>query len=102
MSKATLHTAFILALLPAVAGAAGEAEYREVLDAARAQHARAAELDQHQWTVTRDRLKAAEAAAAKGDYEQALELAREARALAEASVAQARNQDEAWQRMVLR
>jgi hypothetical protein len=55
-----------------------------------------------QWTTTVATLKSAQAAAAAGKYDDAIVLAKEAQALAEASIAQAKEQETAWKDGVIR
>jgi hypothetical protein len=55
-----------------------------------------------QWTSTVATLKAAQAAAAAGKLDEAIALAKEAEALAEASIAQAREEQSAWKDSVIR
>jgi hypothetical protein len=55
-----------------------------------------------QWTTTVATLHAAQAAAAAGKYDDAIVLARQAEALAEASIAQAKEQETAWRDGVIR
>jgi len=49
-----------------------------------------------QWTTTVATLKAAQAAAAAGKFDEAIALAKKAEALAAASIAQARDEQSAW------
>jgi len=56
----------------------------------------------NQWTPTEAALKAAAKAAAAKDYDAAVDLARRAQALAEASIDQAKDQDKLWQNAVLK
>jgi hypothetical protein len=56
----------------------------------------------NQWTPTEAALKAAEKAAAAKDYGAAVDLAQRAKALAEASIEQAKEQDKLWQNAVLK
>lgn len=55
-----------------------------------------------QWTTTVNELKAAQSAAGAGNYDAAIALARQAEALAEASIAQAKEQETAWKDGVIR
>lgn len=68
--------------------------------------AEAAEKDagtlKNQWTTTEAELKAAQAAANTGDYEAAVKHAQAAEALADASIAQAKEQATAWTAAVIR
>lgn len=56
----------------------------------------------NQWTTTAVELKAAEAAAKAGNYDDAVKHARQAEALANASIAQAKEQATAWTKAVIR
>jgi hypothetical protein len=56
----------------------------------------------NQWTTTESELKAAQAAAAAGNYQEAVKHAQFAGALAKASIAQAREQSTAWKSAVIR
>ena len=53
------------------------------------------------WSTTASELAAAQKAAAAGHYDQAVALARQAEALAKASMAQAREQETAWTQAVI-
>lgn len=99
MSKLNL-TVFTLACLiaPLGAQAGAEAEFKEVYSAAVATHEAAAD---HQWTTTTKTLEAADSAAQNGERDTALSLAREARQLAEASVAQREDQQKSWRYLVV-
>lgn len=54
-----------------------------------------------QWTTTSDRLKAAKSSAENGDYEKAKTMASQALELAKESVAQRKDQGEAWRNVAL-
>lgn len=56
----------------------------------------------NQWTTTADMLKSARAAAAAGKYDEAVKDAQQAQALAEASIAQAKEQAAIWKQAVIR
>jgi dipeptidyl aminopeptidase/acylaminoacyl peptidase len=56
----------------------------------------------NQWTTTESELKAAQAAATAGNYDEAVKHAQQAEALANASVAQAREQEKTWTQAVIR
>jgi hypothetical protein len=56
----------------------------------------------NQWTTTADELKAAAKAAADGKFDDAVKLAQQAEALANASIAQAKEQEMAWKDAVIR
>jgi len=55
-----------------------------------------------QWTTTVATLKAAKAAADAGKFDEAVTLAKEAEVLAEASIAQGRDEQGAWKDRVIR
>jgi hypothetical protein len=55
-----------------------------------------------QWTTTVETLKAAQAAAGADKFDEAIALARKAEALAEASIAQAKDEQGAWKNGVVR
>jgi hypothetical protein len=93
-----------LLLLPCFVAAravAGEADYKAALAAAEAAEQQAAGL-KNRWTTTEEALAAARAAAASGDFDTAAKKAQLAEALAQASIAQAREQVDAWQAAVIR
>ena len=56
----------------------------------------------NQWTTTESELKAAQAAANAGNYDEAVKRAQQAEALANASIAQAKEQVTAWTQAVIR
>jgi hypothetical protein len=56
----------------------------------------------NQWTTTAGALKAAKAAADAGKLDDAVKLAEHAEALANASIAQAKEQEAAWSQAVIR
>ncbi|HEY1544728.1 MAG TPA: hypothetical protein VGG01_20200 [Xanthobacteraceae bacterium] len=55
-----------------------------------------------QWTTTVETLKAARAAADAGKLDEAIALAKKAEALAQASIAQAKDEQGAWQDRAIR
>ncbi|MBR0716664.1 hypothetical protein [Bradyrhizobium liaoningense] len=81
--------------------AATEADYKAAYAAAEASAKEAAAL-RHQWTTTVSTLAAAKKAADSGDFDRALAAAREAEALAKASIYQAASEKEAWKAMEIR
>ncbi|RTE93315.1 hypothetical protein [Bradyrhizobium sp. LVM 105] len=100
--KRTLALAMLLALgLVATARAATEADYKTAYTAAEAASKEAAGL-RNQWTVTVSMLAAARKAADSGDFDRAIAAAREAEALARASIFQATSEKEAWKAMEIR
>jgi hypothetical protein len=98
-----------LILLVAAALSAGAAPARAATQSdfdaayrAAAEAERQAGALRNQWTPTEAALKAAEKAAAAKDYGAAVDLAQHAKALAEASIEQAKEQDKLWQNAVLK
>ena len=98
-----------LVLLVAAAALAGVAPARAATQSDfEAAYRAAAEAEQqagvlrNQWMPTEAALKAAEKAATAKDYDAAVDLARRAQALAEASIEQAKEQDKLWQNAVLK
>jgi hypothetical protein len=96
-----------LALLSMIAGvrstsaAGSETEFKAAFAAAETANAEAGRL-RNQWTVTATALMDAKKAAAKGDFDEAIALSKEAEALAKASIFQARHEKEAWKDLVIR
>ncbi len=87
---------------PASALAAStEADFRAAYAAAEAAEKAAGHL-RNQWTVTATALADAKKAANKGDFDQALASAKEAEALAKASIFQATSEKEAWKALEIR
>jgi hypothetical protein len=56
----------------------------------------------NEWTTTASEYKKAKAAAEAGKHDDAVKLAQEAEALANASIAQAKEQEKAWTQAVVR
>jgi len=81
--------------------AATDADFKAAYAAAEAANKEAGAL-RNQWTVTATALTDAKKAADAGDFDKALAAAREAEALAKASVFQARSEKEAWKAEVIR
>jgi len=104
--KRSLALAMVLALpltlgLAPTAHAANEVDYKTAYSAAEAAAKEAASL-RNQWTVTVSTLAAAKKAADGGDFDRAVAAAREAEALAKASIFQAISEKEAWKAMEIR
>lgn len=93
--------ALLFAASVTAAFAASADDFKAALAKAEAANKAAGAL-KNQWTTTADRLKAAQAAAAAGNYDQAIKLAGEAQALADASIAQAKEQAAEWTKAVIR
>lgn len=92
---------FLLAAATAVRAAATQADYDAALAAAVAAEKDAGAL-KNQWTTTEEALAAAKKAAAAGDFDTAVKEAQRAEALAKASIAQAKEQQDAWRAAVIR
>lgn len=85
----------------AARAANNEADFKAALAAADTAESEAGAL-KNQWTTTEEALAAARKAAATGDFETAVADARQAEALAKASIAQAKEQETAWRAGVIR
>jgi len=85
--------------MPALA--ASEDDYKTAFAAADAAEKQADAL-RNKWTTTEARLAAAKKAAAAGNFDAALAAAKEAEALAKASVFQATSEKERWKDMEVR
>jgi hypothetical protein len=100
-----MHTWICLAVALLLAGAAlaasNEADFKTALAAAEAAEQDAGAL-KNQWIPTEQALAAAKKAAAAGDFDTAVAQAKEAEALAKASIAQAKEQQTAWKAGVIR
>jgi len=96
--------AFILVLSSAllITGAAlaagSEVDYTTAYAAAEAANKEAGAL-RDQWTMTASALNAAKKAAGAGEFDQAIAQAREAEALAKASIFQATSEKDAWKNL---
>jgi hypothetical protein len=102
----TRHT-ICLAIILSIGGlvnaalAAPADDFKAALAKAEAANKQAGDL-KNQWTTTAQELKAAQAAAAAGKYDEAIRDAKEAEAMAEASIAQAKEQAAVWKQAVIR
>ena len=85
--------------MPAVA--ASEADFKAAYAAAEAAEKQADQL-RNKWTTTESGLAAAKKAAAAGDFDAAIAAAREAEALAIASIHQATSEKTRWKDMEIR
>ncbi|MGY3531066.1 hypothetical protein [Bradyrhizobium sp. USDA 4452] len=98
----TLLAASALAITTAtLVHAASEDDYKAAYAAAEAANKQAGSL-RNQWTTTASTLAAAKKAGDAGDYEAAVAQAREAEALAKASIFQATSEKERWKDMEVR
>ena len=105
LTKASLKMVWLLALLvwaesPAFA-ASTEADFKAAYAAADAAEKRAGSL-RNQWLPTEAALADARKAAEKGDYDSAVAAAKEAEALAKASIFQADSEKQAWKNLQIR
>ena len=101
-----MRTSFLLSLVLLSAGAtslhaATEADFSAAYAAAEAANKEAGSL-RNQWTTTATTLAAAKKAADSGDFETAVAQAKEAEALAKASIYQATSEKERWKDMEIR
>ncbi len=104
MSAAMMRTFAASVFLLASAGAAfaaSEADYKAAYAAAEAANKEAGSL-RNQWTTTAATLAAAKKAGDAGDFDTAVAQAREAEALAKASIFQATSEKERWKGMEIR
>ena len=100
--KRSLTLAMLLAVsFVPMARAATEADYKAAYAAAEAASKEAAGM-RNQWTTTVSTLAAAKKAADGGDFDRAVASAKEAEALARASIFQATSEKEAWKAMEIR
>jgi hypothetical protein len=102
-TRALIRMAIILSLAaPATEALAANADdFQAPLAKAEAANKQAGAI-KNQWTTTAGTLKAAQVAAAAGKFDDAVKLANDAEALANASIAQAKEQETAWTQAVVR
>jgi hypothetical protein len=102
-TRALINFAIILSVggFATAALAASADDFNAALAKAVAANKQAGAL-KNQWTTTADELKAAQAAAAAGNFDDAIKHAQQAEALANASIAQAREQATAWKQAIIR
>jgi hypothetical protein len=93
--------ACILLGATAAMAASSEADFKAAYAAAEAANKEAAAL-RNQWTTTAATLADAKKAADKGDFDHAMASAKEAEALAKASIFQATSEKEAWKNLEIR
>jgi hypothetical protein len=99
--RAWICLAATLLLAGAAQAASTEAEFKTALVAAEAAEQDAGALN-NQWIPTEQALAEAKKAAAAGDFDTAVAQAKQAEALAKASIAQAKEQQTAWKAGVIR
>jgi len=97
--KSLLTALLVAGAMPAFA--ASEDDFKAAYAAAEAANKQAASL-RNQWTTTASTLAAAKKAADSGDFDNAVAQAKEAEALAKASIFQATSEKERWKDMELR
>ena len=100
-APALLAIAWLMAAIVPLSAAGNEADFKSALEAAESANKGAGAL-KNQWTTTAQQLTAARQAAASGDFDKATSLAKQAEALAKASIAQAREQQEVWKAAEIR
>jgi hypothetical protein len=94
--------ALLLVGCAASANAAGsQSDFETAYAAADAAEQEAGRL-RNRWTVTETALAGARKAAGAGDFDHAMDMAREAEALAKASVFQSKSEKEAWKNLEIR
>ena len=86
--------------LATAAAAASADDFNAAYAKAEAAEKQAAAL-KNQWTTAEAELKAAQAAAKSGNYDEAAKRAQQAEALADASIAQAKEQATAWTQAII-
>jgi hypothetical protein len=102
MRALPLVTALLIAAATSSALAAGsEADFKTAYAAAETANKQAGLL-RNQWTTTMVALAAAKKAADSGDFDQAVAAAKEAEALAKASVFQSTSEQQAWKALEIR
>jgi hypothetical protein len=95
--------ALVLAIANAASAlaASSETDFKAAYAAAEATNREAGRL-RNQWTVTAEALADAKKAANKGDFDHAVASAKEAEALAKASIFQATSERETWKKLEIR
>jgi hypothetical protein len=96
-----LATGLLIAGATSSLAAGSEADFKAAFAAAEAANKDAGSL-RNQWTVTAAALADARKAADKGDFDQAIAAAKEAEALARASIFQATSEKDAWKALEIR
>lgn len=90
-----------LVAVTAAPAASTEADFNAAFAAAQAAEKDAGAL-KNRWTTTEQALAAAKKAAAAGNFDAAVDEAKHAEALAKASIAQAKEQQDAWRAAIVR
>jgi hypothetical protein len=100
-SLLSLSSALLIAGATFAHAAGSEADFKAAYAAADAANKEAGAL-RNQWTVTAAALANAQKAADSGDFDKATASAREAEALAKASIFQSNSEKEAWKNLEIR
>ena len=101
MLKTVLSLSLLIAGATSARAAGSEADYKAAYAAAEAANKEAGSL-RNQWTTTAATLAAAKKAADAGEFDKATASAKEAEALAKASIFQATSEKERWKDMEIR
>ena len=101
ISTLTLASLLVIANATSALAASFEADFKAAYATAEAINKEAGRL-RNQWTVTAEALANAKRAADKGDFDGAVASAKEAEALAKASIFQATSEKEAWKNLEIR
>jgi len=101
MIRNMMLAAVLMTSVALPAWAASETDYKTALAAAESAEKEAAQL-RNKWTTTEAQLKAARKAAGAGDFDAATASAKEAEALAKASIFQATSEKQRWKDMEIR
>jgi hypothetical protein len=101
MLKAALPLMLLIAGTASVLAEGAEADFKAAYAAAEAANKEAGSL-RNQWTTTAATLAAAKKAADAGEFDKAIASAREAEALAKASIFQATSEKGRWKDMEIR
>ncbi len=101
ISAFTLASLLVMANATSALAASSEADFKAAYAAAEAANKEAGGL-RNQWTVTADALADARKSADRGDFDRAVASAKEAEALAKASIFQAASEKEAWKNLEIR
>ena len=101
ISTLALASLLVIANATSAPAASSEADFKAAYAAAEAANKEAGGL-RDQWTVTAEAMADARQAADKGDFDRAVASAREAEALAKASIFQATSEREAWKNLEIR
>ncbi len=101
MRNMLVASVLLIASATSALAASSEADFKAAYAAAEAANKEAAGL-RNQWTVTAAALSAAKKAADAGDFDAGVASAKEAEALAKASIFQATSEKERWKDLEIR